>query len=143
MPWDRNRPGTDPKYRTRRHREYRASLVAALKRDGYLTCTARVCVMPTRTITNPNIRARALAQLASAATAAGDPTHAHTLLTDPPALPRTITDPDTHAKALVEVATAAAAAGDLTPPEAIATPITNPPNRPHAQRTDATPPNTP
>ena len=57
MPWDRNRPGTDPKYRTRRHREYRASLVAALKRDGYLTCTARVCVMPTRTITNPNGRA--------------------------------------------------------------------------------------
>ena len=33
-------------------------LVAQLQREGYLTCTAKVCVFPTRTITNPNGRAR-------------------------------------------------------------------------------------
>ena len=57
MPWDR-RTGTHPKYRTREHIAYRKRLVDQLKRDGYLTCTATVCVMPTRTITNPNGRAR-------------------------------------------------------------------------------------
>ena len=57
MPWDNARPSTDPKYRTRQHREYRAALVRQLHRDGYLTCTAKTCVMPTRTITNPNGRA--------------------------------------------------------------------------------------
>ena len=57
MPWDNARPSTDPKYRTRQHREYRATLVRQLHRDGYLTCTAKTCVMPTRTITNPNGRA--------------------------------------------------------------------------------------
>lgn len=46
------------KYRTRQHREYRAALVQQLKRDGYLTCTAKTCVFPTRHITNPNGRAR-------------------------------------------------------------------------------------
>ena len=55
MPWDRNRPGTDDaKYRTPEHRKYRAALVATLKRDGALTCTARDCVMPTRATTNPD-----------------------------------------------------------------------------------------
>jgi hypothetical protein len=57
MPWDRSN-GTDPKYRTKEHKAYRASLVNQLNRDGYLTCTAATCVMPTRTITNPNGRAR-------------------------------------------------------------------------------------
>ena len=53
MPWDR-RGNADAKYRTREHRETRAAMVRQLKRDGWLTCTARVCLMPTRTITNPN-----------------------------------------------------------------------------------------
>ena len=56
MPWDRS-AGTNPKYRTREHIVYRKRLVAQLKRDGYLICTATVCVMPSRTITNPNGRA--------------------------------------------------------------------------------------
>lgn len=56
MPWDRT-TGTDPKYRTREHREARARLVAQLKRDGYLICTATTCVLPSRHITNPNGRA--------------------------------------------------------------------------------------
>lgn len=49
---------TAAKYRTKEHRDYRASLVRDLKRDGYLICTADRCVMPTRRITNPNGRAR-------------------------------------------------------------------------------------
>ena len=53
MAWDRN-AGVDPKYRSREHIAYRKRLVAQLKRDGHLNCTARVCVMPARTITNPN-----------------------------------------------------------------------------------------
>ena len=57
MPWDR-RAGTHPKYRSREHIAYRKRLVAQLNRDGYLTCTAKMCIMPTRTITNPNGRAR-------------------------------------------------------------------------------------
>jgi hypothetical protein len=57
MSWDRSRkPGTNPKYRSKQHRDYRATLVAQLKRDGYLVCTAAVCVFDTRTITNPNGR---------------------------------------------------------------------------------------
>ena len=58
MPWSTTRPGTDPKYRTKQHRDYRAGLVRQLKRDGYLICTAAVCVFDTRMITNPNGRAR-------------------------------------------------------------------------------------
>lgn len=57
MPWDRT-SGTSPVYRTAAHRRYRASLVAQLKRDGYLTCTAAVCLFDTRDITNPNGRDR-------------------------------------------------------------------------------------
>lgn len=57
MAWDRS-AGTNPKYRTKEHRDYRASLVAQLKRTGHLTCTAATCVMPTRDITNPNGRER-------------------------------------------------------------------------------------
>ena len=57
MPWDRS-AGTNPKYRSREHVAYRKRLVAQLKRDGYLICTATVCVMPSRTITNPNGRER-------------------------------------------------------------------------------------
>lgn len=55
MPWDRA-AGTHPKYRTAQHRRYRARLVAQLKRDGYLTCTADDCLFDTRDITNPNGR---------------------------------------------------------------------------------------
>ena len=55
MPWDRS-SGTNPKYRTPEHRRYRAGLVAQLKRDGYLTCTADECLFDTRDITNPNGR---------------------------------------------------------------------------------------
>ena len=57
MAWDRSK-GTDPKYRTREHREARAALVRQLHRDGHLTCTAKVCVMPTRWITESNGRKR-------------------------------------------------------------------------------------
>lgn len=57
MPWDRSGP-VNPKYRSREHREYRASLVRELKRVGYLTCTAKTCIFPTRLITNPNGRAQ-------------------------------------------------------------------------------------
>jgi hypothetical protein len=53
MPWDRSQP-TDPKYRTREHKQYRTHLLALLKQHGYLTCTANTCHLPTRTITNPN-----------------------------------------------------------------------------------------
>jgi hypothetical protein len=52
------RSGSAPKYRTAEHRRYREGLVSQLRRDGYLTCTAEVCVLPTRSITNPNGRAR-------------------------------------------------------------------------------------
>lgn len=52
------RKGAAPKYRTREHLAYRSSLVAQLKAQGYLTCTAKTCVFPTRAITNPNGRER-------------------------------------------------------------------------------------
>ena len=55
MPWDRSQP-TAPKYRSKTHRDYRAGLVRQLKRDGYLICTAAVCLFPSREITNPNGR---------------------------------------------------------------------------------------
>jgi len=57
MPWDQTRP-VDAKYHTKAHRDYRAGLVAQLKREGYLTCTAKVCVFESRAITNPNGRER-------------------------------------------------------------------------------------
>ncbi|HEY9495902.1 MAG TPA: hypothetical protein VIR15_13685 [Intrasporangium sp.] len=52
------RKGANPKYRTPEHRRYRAALVEQLNRQGYLMCTAKVCIFPTRHITNPNGRAR-------------------------------------------------------------------------------------
>ena len=55
MPWDRS-AGTHPKYRSPDHQRRRKALVAQLKRDGYLTCTAKVCVMASRIITEPNGR---------------------------------------------------------------------------------------
>jgi hypothetical protein len=58
MPWDQTRTGTAAKYRSKEHRDYRASLVRQLERDGYLICTADVCVFDTRIITNANGRAR-------------------------------------------------------------------------------------
>ena len=57
MGWDRS-AGTNPKYRSREHIAYTKQLKAQLRRDGYLICTAKTCVMPTRTITNPNGRDR-------------------------------------------------------------------------------------
>jgi len=57
LAWDRS-TGTAAKYRSPEHIAYRKRLVTQLQRDGYLTCTAKVCVMPSRTITNPNGRAR-------------------------------------------------------------------------------------
>ena len=58
MPWKTTRTGTAAKYRTPEHRRYREALVLQLKQQGYLTCTADVCVLPTRVITNPDGRAR-------------------------------------------------------------------------------------
>ena len=59
MPWSNTRgPSTAPKYRSKEHRDYRAALVRQLERDGYLVCTADVCVFDSRLITNPNGRAR-------------------------------------------------------------------------------------
>src|SRR4051794_14072190 len=49
MPWDRSTP-TDPKYRTKAHRDERAKYVRQMKRDGYLICAQPVCVMGERTI---------------------------------------------------------------------------------------------
>lgn len=54
MGWSTHRPPRNPKYRTPEHLAYRATLVAQLKRDGHLTCTASTCDYPTRAITNPN-----------------------------------------------------------------------------------------
>lgn len=51
------RPGpTAAKYRSPQHRAERARLVRQLDRDGYLECTAVVCLMNSRVITNPNGR---------------------------------------------------------------------------------------
>ena len=61
MPWSTTRPAgstTAAKYRTKEHRDYRAKLVRQMQRDGFLWCTAKRCVMPSRAITNPNGRAR-------------------------------------------------------------------------------------
>jgi hypothetical protein len=48
------RSGAEPKHTSPEHRRYRAKLVAQLKRDGYLICTAKVCILPTRYITTPD-----------------------------------------------------------------------------------------
>ncbi len=56
MAWPRTN-GAHPKYRTREHRTKRAALAAQLKAQGYLTCSAKVCLFPSRVITNPNGRA--------------------------------------------------------------------------------------
>lgn len=49
MAWDRSAP-TDPKYRSKAHRDERAKYVRQMERDGYLVCAQPVCVMPTRII---------------------------------------------------------------------------------------------
>ena len=64
-------------------------------------------------ITDPDRRARVLADLAEAAAGAGDLDRAE-------ALARTITDPDRRARALADLAEAAAGAGDLDRAEALA-----------------------
>lgn len=43
MGWDRA-AGTDPKYRTREHREYCTALKQQLERDGYLLCCEDNCL---------------------------------------------------------------------------------------------------
>lgn len=58
MAWSTTRPGTNPKYQTKEHRDYLASLKRQLGLEGYLTCRATECVMPSRAITNPNGNAR-------------------------------------------------------------------------------------
>jgi hypothetical protein len=55
MAWDRSQ-GVNPKYRSREHKRYRDALVAKLKAEGYLVCTARVCIMPNRRIVEANGR---------------------------------------------------------------------------------------
>jgi hypothetical protein len=57
MAWDRSAP-VNPKYRTREHRERRAHYVRQIKAGEVLACTALVCVMPSRAITNANGNAR-------------------------------------------------------------------------------------
>lgn len=57
MPWDHS-AGVNPKYRTAEHIHKRKALVAQLRREGHLVCTAAVCVFPTRHITEPNGRRR-------------------------------------------------------------------------------------
>ena len=55
MPWSTTRtPGTAAKYRTKEHRDLRAHYVRRLKAGEVLTCTATVCVMPSRALVNPN-----------------------------------------------------------------------------------------
>lgn len=49
---------TNPKYRTREHRERRAHWVRKIKAGEYVECTADRCVFTSRQITNPNGRAR-------------------------------------------------------------------------------------
>lgn len=56
MPWSTTRPGTNPKYGTREHREYCAHLKRELKANGYLICAADECLFENRIITNPNGR---------------------------------------------------------------------------------------
>ena len=82
-----------------------------------------------RTITSPDARARALAELASAAAQAGDPDRASRLAADAEALARAITSPDDQAQALTELARAAAQAGDPDRAEALARTITTPTSR--------------
>lgn len=55
MGWDHS-AGTDPKYRTPEHRRETQRLKRELQRYGVLECTAPVCLMSSRAITNPNGR---------------------------------------------------------------------------------------
>lgn len=56
MPWDNARPGSDPKYASREHRDYCTALKRQLKRDGYLVCVETECLFDSRLIVNPNGR---------------------------------------------------------------------------------------
>lgn len=58
MPFKTGGSTDSSKYWTPEHRKYRAGLVDQLKREGFLLCTAKRCVFPTRQITNPNGRDR-------------------------------------------------------------------------------------
>ena len=53
MAWDRTQ-GTNPKYRSAEHIAYTKALKEELAQLGSLTCTATICLMPTRAIVNPN-----------------------------------------------------------------------------------------
>lgn len=57
MPWDR-RTSTDPKYRTKQHRDLRAKYARQIRAGQLVECTAKRCEFRTRTITNPNGRDR-------------------------------------------------------------------------------------
>lgn len=57
MPWSDSRGGgTDPKYRTREHRERRAHYVRRIQAGEPLDCTAPLCVFGRMPITNPDGR---------------------------------------------------------------------------------------
>lgn len=59
MTWaNTRRPGTDPKYRTKEHRDLRSHWVRRIRAGEYVECTADECVMPHRQIVNTNGRAR-------------------------------------------------------------------------------------
>ena len=53
MGWDRSQP-TNPKYRSKEHRDLLASYKQSIRRDGYVVCAAVKCLLPDRAITNPH-----------------------------------------------------------------------------------------
>lgn len=57
MAWSRV-GGTDPKYRSKEHRDLREHYARRLRAGEVLMCTADECVMPSREMTNPNGRER-------------------------------------------------------------------------------------
>ena len=54
MGWSTSRPPRNPKYRTPEHLAMVKAYKAELRQRGVLTCTARECVMSTRSIVNPD-----------------------------------------------------------------------------------------
>lgn len=57
MSWASTRgAGTNPKYRTREHRELRAHWVRMIVTGHEVWCTATECVFPSRLMTNPSGR---------------------------------------------------------------------------------------
>lgn len=54
MPWDNTRSGTDPKYRTREHRELRAKYARLIKAGDVVLCSEGECLFDDRLITETN-----------------------------------------------------------------------------------------